>query len=332
MRPRALVLLCSLALAASAEEPNPLTLCLAPAADGSPVYPLQAVPATHQEVVIAFRLRPGESFQSVSNVWTAVDVGEAAPPNIEMGRGEVRLGASTSGHFRFTLPRDFPVGKYRLDALGDGKPWASLEFTVVPGAAPAPLAKPSDLLPLEPGTAWTYSWLLEPGPAAKKLTVAGVEKGEDGRYRSTTTLSVAAKEDGLARIEMRRGDTLVSEEWWSLTEAGLSVTQARRGDRTTAYEPPLPMIALPLRSVHRWAVSPKGMPAMECRMWGPLPVRTPAGETPGWVVWIRTASGPEVTTIERHFAPGVGVVREVHVAAVGPSLLTRVETGLLPKQ
>ena len=59
-------------------------------------------------------------------------------------------------------------------------------------------------------------------------------------------------------------------------------------------------------------------------------MQTPSGEVPGWIVWMKTVSGPQVTTIERHYAPGVGVVREVHVDAVGPDLLTRIETALLP--
>ncbi len=163
------------------------------------------------------------------------------------------------------------------------------------------------------------------------MTVAGVEKGEDGRFRSATTFTVAGKEGDVAHIEMRRGETLASEEWWSLTAKGLHVTQQKVNDQTRPYDPPLPMIAFPLRSPHKWTYRPKDKsPQIEYRMWGALPVKTPSAEMPGWIVLMRTVSGREISTIERHYAKGVGVVREVHVDAVGPELLMRVEAELLP--
>jgi hypothetical protein len=110
-----------------------------------------------------------------------VDVGDAAPPKTEIARGKLPLEGKTHGSLKFTLPKDLPVGTYRLDVLADEKPWASLEFPVVaPKEAPS-LAKPADLLPLEPGTKWTYSQVLEAGPTVKKLTVSGAEQGADGK-------------------------------------------------------------------------------------------------------------------------------------------------------
>jgi len=330
-RPLALALFSlAAATAARAEEPPPLTLCLAPAADDSATYPLKEVAATNREFVVVFRLRPGESFGKLEHVWTAVDVGDAAPANTEIAREELALGGKTTGNLRFTLPRDLPVGKYRLDVSADGKPWASLEFPVVPAKEAMPLAKPGDLMPLASGTKWVYSWVLEPGPAIKKLTVPGAEQGADGKCRATLAITVAGEENGLAHMEMKRGDKLVSEEWWSLTDTGLVVTRVKTEGQTADYEPPLPMIALPLESASSWRYQPKDGTAVEYRMWGPLPVKTPSGEKPGWIVWMRVPTGDEVTTIERHYAPGAGVVHEVHTRARGPILLTRLETTLQP--
>lgn len=319
-----------IAAAARAEEPSPLTLCLAPAADDSAVYPLQEVPASNRELVVVFQLRAGESFGKLEHVWTAVDVGDAAPANTEVGREETALNGMTRGNLKFTLPRDLPVGKYRLDVSADGKPWASLEFPVVPAKETTPLAKPADLMPLEPGTKWTYAWVLEPGPTIKKLNVSGAAQGADGKCRATMAVTVSGKEEGLAHVEMKRGDTLVSEEWWSLTDKGLVVARVKIEGEMADYDPPLPMIALPLESASSWTHQPKDGPPVEYRMWGPLPVRTPSGEAPGWIVWMRFVAGDQITTIERHYAPGVGIVREVHVTARGPTLLTRLETALLP--
>jgi hypothetical protein len=331
MRRPLVLALVLIAAAARADEPPPLTLCLAPAADFSPVYPLKEVSSTNREFMAVFRLRPGEKIEKLTNVWTAVDIGDFAPPNSEIGRGDMALRGAPSGNFKYSLPKDFPPGKYRLDVSADGKPWASLEFAVVAAAPVVALANPSDLVPLEPGRTWTCSWVLEPGPALKNITVAGAERGGDGKFRTTTTYRVAAREGDVAQVEMGRGGQVVAEEWWSLDAKGLFVTQVRTGGQTNAFDPPVPMIALPLASPHKWTHQPKdGSPATECRMWGPLPVQTPAGEAPGWVVWMKTAQGDRISTIERHYAPGIGIVREVHVDAVGPKLLTRIETALLP--
>ena len=192
-RSLALFGLAAMATATLAEEPSPLTLCLAPAADNSAVYPLKEVPASNRELMVVFQLRAGESFGKLERVWTAVDVGDAAPANTEIAKEETALQGMTRGNLKFTLPRDLPVGKYRLDVSADGKPWASLEFPVVPAKEATPLAKPGDLMPLEPGTKWTYSWVLEPGPTIKKLNVAGAEQGADGKCRATMAVAVAGR-------------------------------------------------------------------------------------------------------------------------------------------
>jgi len=324
------VVLLLLPAAAGADEAAPLRLCLAPHADESPCYPLGAVPSTNREMIVVFRLRAGESFPKIEHVWTALDVGDVAPANTVIAKAELSLGNRTSGVLRCSMPNDLPVGKYRLDVSAEGKPWASLDIAVAPSEEAAPLPEPADLVPLEPGTTWEYSWLLEPGPKVKGLTVQGAEQDADGKFRARMTIAVAAKEDGLARMELKRNDALVSEEWWSLADTGLAVTRVRSGGETAPYDPPLPMIALPLRSPHRWSHQPKDAPPTEYRMWGPLPVRTPVGDAKGWIVWMKTRAGPDTLTVERHFAPGVGVVREVHVTMRGQDLVTRMETGLLP--
>jgi hypothetical protein len=281
-------------------------------------------------MLAVMRLRPGETVAKIKNTWTAVSVGEAAPPNTEIARGELALGRADHAFLRYTLPQDLPLGTYRLAVTADDKPWASLEIPVVAAKEAAPLAKPSDLLPLEPGRAWTYAWSFSAGPAVKNLTVAGAEKGADGTFRATMVFSVAGVDEHGTRVELRRNGTLVSEEWWTLSEAGVAVSRMRAEGKTHVNDPPLPTIALPLRSPAKWKHEPKaGSPPIEYRMWGPHPVQTPSGEVPGWIVWMKTAGGGQVSTIERHFAPGVGVVREVHVDAAGPTFLTRLETKLL---
>ncbi len=59
-------------------------------------------------------------------------------------------------------------------------------------------------------------------------------------------------------------------------------------------------------------------------MWGPLPLKTQAGDAPGYVVLVEQGNA----TVERHFVPAVGLVREIIVVALGGDLLSRQEMAL----
>lgn len=64
------------------------------------------------------------------------------------------------------------------------------------------------------------------------------------------------------------------------------------------------------------------------RVWGPLPLRGPDGMAPGYVT-LAIYPPPFETTVERHYLPGVGLVREVLIAARGGRRLERRELVLL---
>jgi hypothetical protein len=80
--------LACLVIAAASAEAQPaqpagdseLQLCLAGAADYSPVYPTRVFPAgTTHEVTAVVRLGKGESYKKLDASWMVVDVGKAAP-------------------------------------------------------------------------------------------------------------------------------------------------------------------------------------------------------------------------------------------------------------
>src|SRR5439155_9528945 len=253
------------------------------------------------------------------------------PAGTVIASGSIPARDLKHGVLRMKVGKDLAVGTYRLDVAADKKPWASLDIRVVAATPVTPLAKPEDLLPLAPGTAWTYAFLAEPGPVGKNMKVDGAEKGADGTFRGTERHLVVAKDGSGARVELRRGDTLLYEEWWTLGPSSLATARTRVGTDETPLDPPVPMIVLPLASPAAWTYKPKdGSFEYDCRMWGPLPVAGPAGETPGWVVWLRLVAGKRVTTIEREFVPGVGMAREAKVVASGPNLLYRQEIALQP--
>ena len=308
-----------------------LTLCLAAAADGSPVYPLKEVPSNHREIAVVFQLRDDETVKTMSHVWTAVDVGEAAPAGTVIAEGKLDVQGQHTGVLRFTLPRDLPVGKYTLEVKADDKAWSALELKVGEALKVTPVEKPADLLPLAVGTKWGYALVLEAGPIVKNVTLPGTEKGADGKLRGPVTFTAAAPDDHGTRVEMRRGGVVANEEWWRLDATGLAVTKERQGTEEAEYDPPVYTIRLPLEAPSSWEHKSKdGSFQRSCRMWGPLPVAGPAGDVPGYVILSTQPTDRGAITIERHFAPGIGVVREVHVQTAVGKLLTRLETTIVP--
>jgi hypothetical protein len=61
------------------------------------------------------------------------------------------------------------------------------------------------------------------------------------------------------------------------------------------------------------------------KMWGPLPIKTPDGDRPGYVVFLEQDSKPMTMTVERDFVPGLGLVRENIVTAVNDEMVSRQE-------
>ena len=137
-------------LSAAAAEDAILQICLGAAADYSPMFPTQTIPASAQEVTAVFHFGKGETRKSVTGTWIAVDVGTAAPPNHVLVKS-TQKDLMSKGRVWFSLPRALPVGKYRLDVEADGKAWKSAEFSVVPDITAPQLSGPEALLPTKPG-------------------------------------------------------------------------------------------------------------------------------------------------------------------------------------
>jgi len=66
-------------------------------------------------------------------------------------------------------------------------------------------------------------------------------------------------------------------------------------------------------------------------MWGPVMLKGPAGEAPGYVVLMQQPSPGIVVTVERQYVPGIGMIREVVVQARNGAMLTRWENRLTAK-
>ena len=305
-------------------------LGLAPAADYTLVYPSDTFPSKATEFAAIFRLGPGEKFRKLTANWIAVDVGGVVPPNQVVLTREQTLGKERLGAFRFRT-NAAPPGKHRIEVLADGQPWKTADFEVVEVRDTAGQSEARDLFPLEMGTSWSYTLTQEAGEGAKLDPPAGVELDSEGRFRATVVAAVAGKDSTGAHVEWRRGGELIEGEWLRLDPEGLVRTRRLVEGTPVALTPP--ELLLPQLDRH----PPKGewdAPAydyqLRYRVWGPLPVNGPGGIALGYVT-LAIYPPPFETTVERHYLPGVGLVREVVVAARGGVRLERRELVLVAR-
>jgi hypothetical protein len=311
-----------------AEAQDALVLGLAPAADYSPVYPTRTFPSEATEIAAIFRLAPGETYNKLTASWIAVETGGAAPPNHVVMTREQRLAGERVGAFLFRT-NAAPPGKHRIEVQADGKPWKAADFEIVAMADTAGPMDAEDLFPLATGTTWTYNFTQEAGEGAKLNPPPGVELDAEGRFRATVFIVVSGVDSAGAHLEWRRGAELIEEEWLRMEAEGLVRTQRAQEGTPVVLDPP--ELLLPLLDRRppggEWD-APAYDYELRYRMWGPLPIRGPDGVVPGYVT-LAVYPPPFNVTVERHYLPGVGLVREVLIAARDGRRLERRELALL---
>jgi len=215
-----------------------LRLCLAQAADYSPVHPTTRFPAgSTDELSAVVRLTKGEAYRTLVATWTAVQA-VGAQPNHVISRASIPIHRRDRAviHMR-SKAGPLPAGTYRLEVTADGTPWPALDFVVAPVEAPVVRA-PADMLPLEPGTVWRYAFEQQFAPGVRPSLPAGTKLDPDGRLRATLEKTAAGTDATGVHIETRRDAVMVEEEWWRLTDAGLVVTKLRTGGEEQTFDPP----------------------------------------------------------------------------------------------
>jgi len=97
-----------------------------------PVDPTSTFPADQPVIHLVVTVANAPSDTKVKTVWTAVDVGDAAPANTKIDEAEVTLDASGTAHFTLSLPNSgaWPVGKYKVDVYLNDKLDRTLEYAV----------------------------------------------------------------------------------------------------------------------------------------------------------------------------------------------------------
>jgi hypothetical protein len=325
--------LCLAALAAALMPPtaaaqtdgSSLQPCLAAAADFSPVYPTAVFPVTSPELDAVFHFGPSEHHTQLHAQWVAVDVGKVAPPNTLAGESALKLQKNTTaGVLRFELRKGFPTGQYRLDVTADGKPWKSAEFQVVQVASGDDHGGLGALIPLDKGRVWTYAFLQEPGGMTQiSKAPPGATLGPDGSLHATVTATVAGTDGKDARVAWARGGVPFSEEWWRPTQRGLAAVRRTVNGESITLDPPQLFFPWPAGMGRRWSYTSRDKTIRQSsRVWGPVPVKGPTGEAPGYVVLVEQ-KGRLATTVEREYLPGVGLVRSITITSLGPEMMSR---------
>jgi hypothetical protein len=97
-----------------------------------PVDPTSTFPADQPVIHLVISVANAPSDTKVKTVWTAVDVGSAAPANTKIDEASVTLDASGTAHFTLSLPNSgaWPMGKYKVDVYLDDKLDRTLEYTI----------------------------------------------------------------------------------------------------------------------------------------------------------------------------------------------------------
>ena len=289
--------------------------CLATAADLTAVYPTSTFPFGTREMCVTVPL--DKKIAKLTSKWIAVDVGEdIAPANSVITTADMDVAGSDRARFRYSQPRPMPPGRYRVEISADGAALGSASFMVEEKAMTTNVRQPEDLLPLRPGLVWTFEC---------------VEQSSEGpESRKIATMTVIAEDAQGAHMKTTRDGGGTDEEWWTLDKTGLSATQRRKGDEPgVVLDPPQVLWSWPLRNTKTWNYRPRDRSySQSYRMWGPLPVESPAGAVPGYVVLCEQKGEINSMTAERHWIPGVGLSREIIITAVNDHMVSRQELKL----
>ena len=291
--------------------------CMAAAADFSPIYPTDSFPATARPIFAVFQLPPGAIETEVSVRWSAVEVeGFRLLGGLPIGRYSlVNPDGLRVGYFSLNLTRPLPVGAYRVEVFVGGKRLSAADFNVAPPPPPLRVSDPTVLQPIGKGSTWRYDHLDD--PLVGEAVPPGMTLGRDGRRRSSTTFVVEETEGDIARVVCRNSGEFFNATWLRREAAGLSQQRSRsfRQEEPEPITPPSLLLPAVLDGDMEWTWSAAdGQHRTVTRAIGPLTVETPKGRAPGYVVLTSTYRGAAlVGTLERHMAPGWGIVRRTYV-------------------
>ena len=206
-------------------------------------------------------------------------------------------------------------------------------FVVVFSVVPLVCAIADPIIPTAPGLAWRYNMTEEVG---KGLTVSDVKPDGDGKirlpvlYRVEGTENVDGKE--LLKFEMHRAGVITRSDLLTVDEHGIICWARITVDgEFVKFSPPQTMIAMPLKQGANWSFDGQVGDLkvhQHYEVTGEEDIEVPAGEFQAFRIRGEQTS-PSPMTIDRWFAPGTGIVKDVTtMRASNGDLLQRISLEL----
>jgi hypothetical protein len=330
-----LTILCSPVARAQDEQAKktdklpPLVPCLAVAADGTPVWASRSIQPS-KRLTAAFRLKPDESATKLTSRWISLGDSEKV-----VAENTLDLNGQKTGWLQLQLKEPAPPGKYRLEALLDGKPWQSVNMVITPPVDKGKAEKPADLLPMNEGSSMSYEMSVMSGKNTK-VEIPDVKPDPDGVSRATLVMAIGKAEDVGTPYTITINDKPVGQMWVKVDEKGLQAYRKKENDKTEDLNPPVMIQPLPpkLEDGTEWTSKTKEGDEQRLRLHGPLWMLGPEGPTAGYLVFgeqevVQGSPGTEASrgkeTTERYYIPKVGLVREVHVNTLNGEFTSRQE-------
>jgi hypothetical protein len=187
--------------------------------------------------------------------------------------------------------------------------------SLILAAAPLALVSAGQLIPTADGTSWRYNMTEEVG---KGLSVSDVKPDADGKirrpvlYRIEGTENVDGKE--LLKFEMHRAGVITNTDLLTVDERGMICWARINADgELIKINPPQTMIATPLKPGAQWNFNGQAgdiKVQQNYEVTGEEDVDLPAGEFRAFHIHGEQMS-PSLMTIDRWFAPGTGIVKDV---------------------
>ena len=173
----------------------------------------------------------------------------------------------------------------------------------------------ASLVPTVPGTSWRYNMTEEVG---RGFNVSGVKADADGKirlpvlYRLEGTENVDGKD--LLKFEMHRAGIITNTDLLSVDDHGIFCwARINLDGELVKFNPPQTMIAAPLKKGAVWDFNGQAGDLKVQQHYdvvGEENIGVPAGKFEAFRIHGEQTS-PNRMTIDRWFAPGVGIVKDI---------------------
>jgi hypothetical protein len=189
------------------------------------------------------------------------------------------------------------------------KIWLAVNFFSTASVLAAPF------VPTAPGTTWRYSMTKEVG---KGLTISNLKQDLDGKVRLPVLYRLGGMEDidgrELLKFEMHRAGAITNTDLVTVDEHGITCwARINLDGELVKFNPPQVIVAAPLKQGATWNFDGQAGDLKVHQRYavtGEEDIEVPAGEFHAYHIRGEQSS-PSRMTIDRWFAPGTGIVKDV---------------------